>query len=63
MFSNYAILAAILVCFHGHRVCQNNFQYILLSETHSTVWAKTIALAMEFKNKPYLSISIWGVSP
>ena len=37
--------------------------YFLLSKTHSRVWAKTIALAMQFENKSYPSISMWGVSP
>ena len=32
---------------------RKNFDTFLLSMTHSTVWAKTIVLALHFKNKSY----------
>ena len=49
-------LVAIFVCCHENGGLAEKFSiYFLLTKTHSTVWAKTIALDMLFKNKSYPS--------
>ena len=46
-------MVAILFVTMETGIWQKKVEYVLLSKTHYTVWAETIALTVQFKNKSY----------